>query len=91
LYQQQQRVVLKKNLDTTNSCSNEVILRNDNSNKFSEQSQPIQNIRKGPAIPRSSSKTGMHRAAAPTTTIELLPPIISGKRLHIPIANHRYL
>ena len=63
----------------------------------------MQNIRKFPSNNRSSSKTGVHRTAMPssstitttttttTTTIELLPPIISGKRLHIPIGNHRYL
>ncbi len=93
VYQQQQRAVLKRNLDATNSSPGDIITSNENSSKSSEQSQPIQNIRKGPSQHRSSPKNGINRATVPatTTTIELLPPIISGKRLHIPLANHRYL
>ena len=52
--------------------------------------QHVQTIRKVPLHHRSTSKTGHQRNTA-STTIELLPPIISGKRLHIPLANHRYL
>jgi len=77
-------VVLRKNLEGANSLSGDIILSN-------ESIQPAQNTRKGPSQHRSSSKNGIHRSTAPTTTIELLPPIISGKRLHIPLANHRYL
>ncbi|CAF2699070.1 unnamed protein product [Rotaria sp. Silwood2] len=93
-YQQQQKVVLRRNLETTNSSSVENFLSNENLTKQNEQNQTIQNIRKVPFNNRSSSKTGIHRTTIPTTTtttMELLPPIISGKRLHIPLANHRYL
>jgi len=86
----QQRVIAKRNVETVNSapgefiCSNES-LNNNNNNEFSE--------RKGQSMSRSSSKNGIHRTTVPTTTttIELLPPIVSGKRLHIPLANHRHL
>ncbi|CAF1187882.1 unnamed protein product [Rotaria sp. Silwood1] len=90
-YQQQQRVVLRKNLETTNSSSVENIFSNENLTKQNESNQTIQNIRKVPFNNRSSSKTGIHRTTTTATTMELLPPIISGKRLHIPLANHRYL
>ncbi len=84
---------MKRNLETTYSSSGEIFIPNEPSHRFVEQSPSIQNNRKGPSNHRSSSKNGIHRTTVPatTTTIELLPPIISGKRLHIPLANHRYL
>ncbi len=88
-YQQQQKVVLKRNLDTTNSNSGELIISNENSPKLNEQTQVIQHIRKGHPHHGSSPKNGIHRPNH--STIELLPPIVSGKRLHISLANHRYL
>jgi hypothetical protein len=92
-YQQQQKVVLKRNLDTTNSTSDELVISNENSTKLNEQTQVIQHIRKGHPHHGSSPKIGIHRPnhSNRTTTIELLPPIVSGKRLHISLANHRYL
>ena len=92
--QQQQRAVLRKNLETTNPSPIDAITSNESStNKLSETSLSAQHPRKAHSNPRSSSKTNAQRATVPaaTTTIELLPPIIAGKRLHIPLANHRYL
>lgn len=57
---------------------------------ISSSEQHVQTIRKVPLHHRSTSKTSHQRNTA-STTIELLPPIISGKRLHMPLANHRYL
>lgn len=89
---QQQKVNPRKTYEATNSSCVEMYLPNENYLRQNEQCQTIQNNRKIPPNNRSSSKTGIHRTTIPTaTTIELLPPIISGKRLHIPIANHRYL
>lgn len=69
---------------TSNECS---------TNKLIETSQSAQHPRKAHSQPRPSTKTNSQRTTVPaaTTTIELLPPIIAGKRLHIPLANHRYL
>lgn len=92
-YQQQQKVVLKRNLETNNYSSGDLFISNENSVKLSEPPQAIQHIRKGHVHHSSSPKTGIHRTnnSTRTTTIELLPPIVSGKRVHISLANHRYL
>ncbi|CAF4358832.1 unnamed protein product, partial [Adineta steineri] len=99
-YLQQQKVILKRNLDTSNTSSTgDLSITNENSsNKLFEQSQIVQNIRKGGHTHHhhhsSSSKTKFNRTnnnSPKTTTIEILPPIVSGKRVHISLANHRYL
>ncbi|CAF1312734.1 unnamed protein product, partial [Adineta ricciae] len=89
-YQQQQKVVLKRNLETTHSSSGDLFISNENSNKFSEHNQLIQNFRKGHPHHGTTTKPKNQRTNR-TTTIELLPPIVSGKRVHISLANHRYL
>ncbi|UJR24084.1 hypothetical protein I4U23_027052 [Adineta vaga] len=93
-YQQQQKVVLKRNLETTNSSSGDLYISNENTNKLSEQNQMIQNFRKGHThhgITTTTTAKSKNSRANRTTTIELLPPIVSGKRVHISLANHRYL
>ena len=84
---------MRKNIETTqNISSNENNSSNENLIKSNVQHQTNRKI---PLNNRSSSKNGIHRTTMPTsmttTTLELLPPIVSGKRLHIPIGNHRYL
>lgn len=95
LHHPTQRVILRKNFETTNPSPIDTNVSNESStNKFLETSQhPTHNQRKLPSQNRSASKNPASRATVPTaaTTIELLPPIIAGKRLHIPLANHRYL
>lgn len=81
------------NNETTSTSKDLFVIGDSQTQKYSL----TDNSKKNPLVSSTPHRHSHRSSKGPsncpmtTTTIDLLPPIIAGKRLHLPAANHRYL